>query len=318
MDDPGRKVAMVTGANAGIGKDVARQLSLSGRYRKIYLACRDQTKAHAAQAELQDATGKAIFEVVVVDVADLASVRAAVASLEEPVDDLVMNAGGSGGKAPLSLTKDGVTEIFASNVLGHVALLEGLIDAGKLTRAAVYAGSEAARGVHKLGMKRPVLKTGSVDEFAALCDGTYFRGRKPDDRLAYGQVKLVAALWMASMARRHPKLRLITMSPGNTSGTDIARDFPLPVRALMKYVLMPIVMPLFGIVQSLEKGARRHVDALDDVALKSGVFYASKVDALTGPVVDQSTFMPELANATYQDHTSEAVHRFIPAAARAA
>ena len=163
----------------------------------------------------------------------------------------------------------------------------------------------------KLGMKRPSLTTGSVDEFASFCDGGFFRGRKPDRTLAYGQVKLVAALWMSSLARSHPDLRLLTMSPGNTSGTEVARDFPLPVRVLMRYVLMPVVMPLFGIVQSVDKGAQRHVDALNDDALKSGVFYASKADALTGPVVDQSTIMPELANTAFQDHADAAVHRFL-------
>ena len=62
-----------------------------------------------------------------------------------------------------------------------------------------------------------------------------FAGSKANGTLAYGQVKLVAALWMASLARRNPKLSsFITMSPGNTSGTDVARDFPLPVRVLMK------------------------------------------------------------------------------------
>ena len=311
MSRSGGKVALVTGANVGIGKEVARQLAISGDYRKIYLACRNRAKATAAQDELKAATGKAIFDIVGIDVSDLASVRSALASLDEPIDDLVMNAGGAGGRTPLALTKDGVTEIFAANVLGHVALLEGLIDAGKLRHAAVYAGSEAARGVPKLGMKRPVLETGSVDEFAALCDGGFFRGCKPDGTLAYGQVKLVAALWMASLARRHPELRLLTMSPGNTSGTEAARDFPLPLRVLMKYVLMPIVMPLFGIVQTVDKGARRHLDALNDAALKSGVFYASKADALTGPVVDQSTIMPEFANTAYQNHADAAVRRFL-------
>jgi len=305
------KVALITGANGGIGKEVARQLALSGAYRTIYLACRNPSKATVAKQELETATGKAIFEIVIMDVSDPTSVRAALSSVHETIDDLVMNAGGSGGKTPLALTKDGVTEIFASNVLGHVVLLDGLITADKLGRAAVFAGSEAARGFPRLGMKRPILATSSVDEFASLCDGTYFRGRKADGTLAYGQVKYVGALWMAATARRHPTLRLITMSPGNTRGTDVARDFPLPLRLLMTYVLLPVVAPRFGMVHTVDHGAKRLIAGLHDETLTSGSFYGSKANTLTGPVIDQSEIFPDLANKTYQDNANEAVHRFV-------
>jgi len=300
MDRLEGKVALITGANVGIGKEVARQFAVSGEYRKIFLACRNLHKAQLAQQELEVSTGKRIFEIVLMDVSHLDSVRAALASLGEPIDELVMNAGGSGGKTPLALTKDGVTEIFASNVLGHVVLLDGLIKVNKLKRAAVFAGS----------MKRPVLTSSSADEFASLCDGTYFRDRKADGALAYGQVKYVGAMWMAAAARQYPNLKLITMSPGNTRGTAISRDFPLPVRLMMRTVLMPVVLPLFGLVHEVKKGAKRLVDALDDDSLHTGVFYASKADALTGPVIDQGEIFPDLSNNTLQANAYEAVHRF--------
>jgi len=310
MDRLGDRVAMITGANTGIGKEVARQLAASGEYRKVILACRNRSKADIAKKDLEAATGKAVFAVVILDVSNPASVRAALAALSEPIDDLVMNAGGSGGKTPLALTKGGVTEIFASNVLGHVILMDGLIEAGKLKRAAVFAGSEAARGVPKLGMKRPPMTTFSADEFASLCDGSYFRGRKPDGTLAYGQVKLIAAMWMSATARRNPGLKFVTVSPGNTGGTDVTRDMPLPIRLLLKSVLMPIVLPAFGLVHGVDKGAKRLIDGLNDDALKSGVFYASNASALTGPLIDQSEIIPYFANQSHQDNASEAVHRF--------
>ncbi len=186
------RVALVTGANTGIGKDIARQLALSGTYAKVILACRNPAKAERAKGELESATGKPVFEIVVMDLSDAASVRAALKSLSGPIDDLVMNAGGSGGKTPLALTRDGVTQIFASNVLGHVILLDELIRSGRLKRAAVFAGSEAARGIPKLGMKRPALKTSSADEFASLCDGSFFPGP---------QARRHAGLWAGEVSR---------------------------------------------------------------------------------------------------------------------
>ena len=56
------------------------------------------------------------------DVADLGSVRAGLAAIEGSVDAVVMNAGVIGPQS-MGLTADGVTTVFATNVLGHVVLL---------------------------------------------------------------------------------------------------------------------------------------------------------------------------------------------------
>jgi NAD(P)-dependent dehydrogenase (short-subunit alcohol dehydrogenase family) len=72
---PGKTV-LITGANAGIGKDVARQLALRPEIARIYLACRNRERAIAAKAELEAETGRRIFDIVLMDVADLGSVRA--------------------------------------------------------------------------------------------------------------------------------------------------------------------------------------------------------------------------------------------------
>ncbi|MEV5720502.1 SDR family NAD(P)-dependent oxidoreductase [Amycolatopsis mediterranei] len=300
------KTVLITGANAGIGKDVARQLALRPEMARIYLACRNRDRASAAKAELEAKTGRNIFEIILMDVADPGSVRAALAGINGSLDALVMNAGGIGGKTPLELTADGVTNVFASNLLGHVVLLESLLSEGRLGGVAVLAGSEAARGVRYMLMKRPSFVSNSVDELASVIDGTYFTDHKRDIGLAYGQVKYLGALWMAYLARQHPDHRFITVSPGNTTGTEAPNNFILPLRLAAKYVV-----PLLGITHKLEVGAKRLVDGVTDPTLSSGVFYGSPDNKVTGPLVDQADIFPDLANPSFQDHANEAIHRFI-------
>ena len=301
---PGKTV-LITGANAGIGKEVARQLASRPEIGRIYLACRNRGRGTTAKAELEAATGRRIFDVVVMDVADLGSVRAGLAAIDGSVDALVMNAGVIGPQS-MELTADGVTNVFATNVLGHVVLLEGLLAEGRLGEVAVLAGSEAARGVPKLRMKRPSFASTSADELATVIDGSYFASRKADFNLAFGQAKYIGALWMAYLARQHPDRRLITVSPGGTTGTQAANDLKLPLRIAAKYV-----MPRLGLTHKLDVGARRLVDGVINPTLSSGVFYASPANAVTGPLVNQADIFPDLANPSFQDHANEAIHRFI-------
>ena len=301
---------MITGANAGIGKETARQLGLKKETEKIYLACRNETKAKAAKKELEQATGRSIYEIVIMDVSNIESVRKAVAGLKAPIDALIMNAGGTGGKEPNKITKYGVTNITASNLLGHVVLVDELLEANKLTHVALFASSEAARGIKKMGMKRPDLESSSEEEFARVFNGKAF-GDKFDPMQVYGVIKYGGTLWMSSMARKNPNVKFISMSPGGTRGTQGFDDLPAIKRFMFKYIGMPIFMPLMGLSHSLSKGAKRFVDGISNESLKSGNFYASKEGVLTGAVVDQGTIFSDLKNELYQDNANKAIHQFI-------
>ena len=304
------KSILITGANSGLGKESARQLAMINETEKIYLACRNLTKAQEAKQSLEKSTGRSIFEIVIMDVSDPDSVRSSVAGLNEPVDAIIMNAGGMGGKSPMEKTSFGVTSLFANNVLGHVVLVNELLKAKKLNNVALYAGSEGARGVEEMGMERPDLLSYSVDEFAEVIDGSFFDA-ETDPMQAYGYVKYTAALWMSAEARKNPNIRFITMSPGFTSGTAVMNDLPPSKRFMFKYIMLPIVAPLKGMVHKLDKGAKRFVDGINNESLTSGVFYASKAKKLVGPVIDQSSIFPDLNNATYQDNANAAIQRFV-------
>ena len=155
-------------------------------------------------------------------------------------------------------------------------------------------------------MKRPSFVSTSADELATVIDGSYFAGRKTDFNLAFGQVKYIGALWMAHLARQYPDRRFITVSPGNTSGTQASNGLALPLRVAAKYV-----MPALGMAHELDVGAKRLIDGVTDPTLSSGVFYASAADKMTGPLVNQTDIFPDLANPSFQDHANDAIHRFI-------
>ena len=198
-----------------------------------------------------------------------------------------MNAGVIGRKTSMALTADGVTYMFAQNVLGHVVLLETLLAEDRLGEVAVFAGSEAARGIPKMGLKRPSFVSNSADELATVIDGSYFAVGKPDFNLAFGQAKYIGILWMAYLARQYPDRRFISVSPGNTTGTQASNDLALPLRIAAKYV-----MPRLGIAHKLDVGAKRLVDGVTDPTLSSGVFYASAEKSSRVPWSTKQTSSP--------------------------
>jgi len=279
--------------------------------KKVILFCRNQAKAEEAKIDLEAETGKKIFEIIIGDVSDADSVRKAVEKIKEPIDAIILNAGGMVGKTAAKITPSGMNDLAATNILGHVILVEELIKHDKLKKTVLYPSAEAVPGVKMLGMKPVAMKTSSVDEFAAVLDGSYF-DNKFDVTQAYGYVKYAATMWMLSMARKYPDLKFVVMSPGNTKGTLAPNNLPPAMRFMLRYFMMPIVFPLIGgMVHKLEVGAKRFVDGISDERYKSGIFYASKEGKLSGVVVDQSTFYTDLKNTTFQDNADKAIHRFI-------
>jgi NAD(P)-dependent dehydrogenase (short-subunit alcohol dehydrogenase family) len=303
---------LITGANAGLGKETARQLALKRETKRVILFCRNRARAEAAKRDLEAKTGKRVFEIIIGDVTDANSARKAVEEINEPIDAVILNAGGVVGKTAAKITASGMNELSATNVLGNVILVLELIKRDKLKKAVLAVSAEAVRGVKMLGVKPVSMRTSSVDEFAAVLDGSYFGNKKFDALQAYAYVKYAETMWTLAMARKYPKLKFIVVSPGNTKGTRAPDSLPPPMRFMLRYVMMPIVFPLMGdMVHTLDVGAKRFVDSISDERYKSGVFYASKEGKLSGDMVDQSAFFTDLKNISFQENANEAIHLFI-------
>ncbi len=119
MPDLSGRFAVVTGANSGLGFHTALELARAGG--RVVLAARSRERGEAALARVRDELGDdAPVELRVLDLADLASVREFAATVDEPLDLLVNNAGVMA--LPERTTADGFEMQFGTNHLGHFAL----------------------------------------------------------------------------------------------------------------------------------------------------------------------------------------------------
>ncbi|HEY0474393.1 MAG TPA: SDR family oxidoreductase [Kribbella sp.] len=122
VPDQTGKLAVVTGANSGTGKEAAKRLAAAGA--RVILAVRTVSKGEAARAEILTEHPAAQLEVRRIDLADLASVKEFADGMiadGAPLDLLVNNAGVMTPPSRMT-TADGFELQFGSNFLGPFAL----------------------------------------------------------------------------------------------------------------------------------------------------------------------------------------------------
>ncbi len=126
IPDQTGKTFFITGANTGIGFEAAKAIAAKGG--RVLLGCRNTEKGEDALARIADAHPGADIGLVEIDLADLASVRAAADAVaaEPRLDVLVNNAGVMWN--PKTMTKDGFESQFGINHLGHFALTGLLLE----------------------------------------------------------------------------------------------------------------------------------------------------------------------------------------------
>jgi NAD(P)-dependent dehydrogenase (short-subunit alcohol dehydrogenase family) len=173
IPDLGGRIAVVTGANGGLGLETAR--ALAGARAHVVMAARDLEKAAAAEQSILETHPGASLEVVPLDLGSLASVQAAagrILAAHERIDILVNNAGLMA--IPERRTVDGFEMQFGVNHLGHFALTAHLLPA--LLRAASARVVSVTSTAHHMGR--------AVDPKNPHLEGAYGEWK------AYGQSKL--------------------------------------------------------------------------------------------------------------------------------
>src|SRR4051794_31222526 len=181
IPDLSARRAVVTGANSGLGLQIALGLARHGA--QVTMAVRDTAKGDEAAARIRDEAPDAEVAVARLDLAELASVRDFAAGWSGGLDLLVNNAGVMA--LPRRTTKDGFEMHIGTNHLGHFALT-GLLLPALLERPGARVVTMSS-GAHMYGRIR----------FGNL------QGERHYQRwLAYGQSKLANLLFAFELARR--------------------------------------------------------------------------------------------------------------------
>eukprot|EP00553_Chaetoceros_curvisetus_P000808 CAMPEP_0204626420 /NCGR_PEP_ID=MMETSP0717-20131115/12139_1 /ASSEMBLY_ACC=CAM_ASM_000666 /TAXON_ID=230516 /ORGANISM="Chaetoceros curvisetus" /LENGTH=342 /DNA_ID=CAMNT_0051642365 /DNA_START=96 /DNA_END=1124 /DNA_ORIENTATION=- len=124
--DLGGQVVVVTGANSGLGKEVATYAAAKGA--NVYMICRSKVRGEAARDEIQKATANENVNVVLADVGELNQVREAVKDLqskESQIDCVVCNAGVLLNEK--EVTSEGNEVTIAAHLMGGSYLLTKLL-----------------------------------------------------------------------------------------------------------------------------------------------------------------------------------------------
>ena len=210
VDDQTGRVAIVTGANTGIGLETAKTLARKGA--AVVLACRSVKKGEAAVADIKTGGIKGSVELELLDLANLESVRTFVERLRKRHDrlDLLINNAGV-MMPPASKTQDGFELQFGVNHLGHFALTGLLADL-----------LLASAGSRVVTVSSEAHKWGTMDFEDLQWE------QKPYKRVAaYGQSKLANLLFTYELQRRFDEAGVQTLAlaahPGWTA-TDLQRN----------------------------------------------------------------------------------------------
>lgn len=255
IPDQRGRVALVTGANSGLGLETTLALLKSGA--TVLMACRSRRKGEAARAELLK-LGASGVDLIDLDLSDLNSVDACCREVQSRYDRLDLLINNAGLMAPPRLlSKQGLEMQFAVNHLGHFALTASLLP--------LMEGRDRAR---------VVTVTSGAQYFGRMAWNDLNGEQRYDRWGAYSQSKLANVLFALNLNRRLEEagstVRSLAAHPGmaRTNLQSLSVESSGAWQEALAYRLMD---PLF---QSAAQGALPQLRAATDPQAKGGEHYA--------------------------------------------
>lgn len=242
------RVALVTGANTGIGRVTVQALAKQGVH--VFIACRSAERAQPVIDQIRGHPGGGKLEFLALDLGDFDSVRrCANAFLARglPLHLLINNAGLAGTRG---MTQEGFELAFGVNHVGHFLLTSLLLD-----RIKDSAPARIVSVASRAHLRAPGIDWDAVRQTTRSATGVK----------EYCVSKLANVLFSAELGRRLEGTGVTSyaLHPGVVA-SDIWRSVPWPVRALLK---LGMISPEKGAMTTL------HCATSPSVAAETGLYY---------------------------------------------
>src|SRR5438445_7926219 len=231
------KVVMLTGANAGMGKEIALALAPLGA--KVVMVSRDRARGEAARAEVQEKVAGADVELLIADLSSQQSIRNLVREFMAHHDRLDVLINNAGVTQPRRVeTADGLESVFATNHLGPFLLTSLLLPV--LTASAPSRVVTVASGAHAMGKI-------DFDDVQA--------SRRYNEIAVYNQSKLANLLFTYELARRiaGTGVSANAADPGFVK-TNLRVPFPYSIFSFMRGAAVDGARPAVFLASSPEVG----------------------------------------------------------------
>ena len=282
VPDLSGKVIVVTGANSGIGLEATREFARKGA--ATILACRSADRGERAITALRDEIPDAAVDLMMLDLASLASVEQFVSGFTERycrLDVLVNNAGIMA--VPYSLSQDGFESQMGINHLGHFALTGRLLGVLLNTpRSRVVNVSSTAHRAGRMDFDNLLFENGRYSPFRAYC-----------------RSKLANLLFTFELQRRFTNAGVEALAVACHPGMAIT-NIGNHLRGHRTFQLSGMVTA--GLVQSASMGALPTLRAAVDPETTGGQYYGPRGFA-------GQRGHPAVASSTAASRNAEAAER---------
>jgi len=313
-----RRFYAITGANSGLGAEAVRQLvvyasSQTNIQTTIYLLCRNVDSANESIHNLSKQYPNTTFKCIQFDASNRSSVKFAIQELsnnisDELLDGLLLNAGGFTSDKKGCLCESGATIIAETNLIGHAALVDGLIESKRIGKGSrvIFSDSEAA-----LGEPFSYKWDDGLESYVNILNGKRY-GKKYSPADGYGHIKALIAFYCTAIARRNNDIYFAAVSPGSTRNTNLIDQGSFS--GALKFAIKGFIR-MSG-QHDVSVGAKRYIDALlpdqEDWNYASGSFVLSKKGYIGDVCVATELKKGKVfSDESKQEYVYEAVQQFL-------